>query len=198
MFKATYAMDFNRAETLLFNFLFSDGHSMEDTLVRMLQYKLTRRQIQFLIPGRPIDKAVVEMVAMRNACSIQHLKHPYFWCLPPSFADDVSKGLSIVELNEIYVSFWLKPTRFLNRVCISIHTDCLAFGITFTTVDPIRTNFEFFIFVCYQIFIPIEDVFMHWYCMVVNFGEKTVYHLDSFSDVNMVSDREQLMERVVT
>ncbi|XLQ99473.1 hypothetical protein S83_065672 [Arachis hypogaea] len=104
------------------------------------------------------------MVAMRNACSIQHLKHPYFWCLPPNFAvsDDVSKGLSVVELNEIYVPFWLKPTRFLNRI-----------------------------------FIPIEDIFMHWYCMVVEFGEKTIYHLDSFPDVNMVSDREQLMERVL-
>ncbi|KAL4343874.1 hypothetical protein AHAS_Ahas11G0122000 [Arachis hypogaea] len=104
------------------------GHSCEN-----LQYRLTRREIQSLIPGRPIDGAVVDMVAMRNACSIQHLKHPYFWCLPPSFA----------------------------------------------------------------IFIPIEDIFMHWYCMVVEFGEKTVYHLDSFPDVNMVSDREQLMECVL-
>ncbi|RYR18538.1 hypothetical protein Ahy_B03g063169 [Arachis hypogaea] len=197
-YKATYAMDFNRAETLLFNFLFSDGHSMEDTLVRMLQYKLTRQQIQSLIPGRPIDGAFVEMVAMRNACSIQHLKHPYFWCLPPSFADDVSKGLSVVELNGIYVLFWLKPTIFLNRVCVSIHTDLLTFRITFRDADSIGTNLEFFIFfVCCQIFIPIEDIFMHGYCMVVEFGEKTVYHMDSFPDVNMVSDREKLMERVL-
>ncbi|QHO02319.1 uncharacterized protein DS421_13g422790 [Arachis hypogaea] len=141
-YKATYAMDFNRSETLLFNFLFSDGHLMEDTLVRKLQYRLTRREIQSLIPGRPIDGAVVEMVAMRNACSIHHLKHPYFWCLPPSFADNVSKGLSVMELNEIYVPFWLKPTRFLNRVCVSIHTDFLAFRITFGAADPIGTNLE--------------------------------------------------------
>ncbi|RYR47029.1 hypothetical protein Ahy_A07g032934 [Arachis hypogaea] len=65
--------------------------------------------------------------------------------------DDVSKELTTVELNEIYVPFWLKPTRFLNRI-----------------------------------FIPIEDVFMHWYCMVVDFGEKIVYHLDSFSDLKML------------
>ncbi|RYR28953.1 hypothetical protein Ahy_B01g053182 [Arachis hypogaea] len=163
------------------------GHSCEN-----LQYRLTRREIQSLIPGRPIDGAVVDMVAMRNACSIQHLKHPYFWCLPPSFA-----GLSVVELNEIYMPFWLKPTRFLNRVCVSIHTDLLAFRITFRDADPIGTNLKFFIFFVYcQIFIPIEDIFMHWYCMVVEFGEKTVYHLDSFPDVNMVSDREQLMECV--
>ncbi|RYQ80108.1 hypothetical protein Ahy_Scaffold1g106736 [Arachis hypogaea] len=33
--------------------------------------------------------------------------------------------------------------------------------------------------------------------MVIDFGEKTVYHLNSFLDVNMVSDREQLMERML-
>ncbi|XLR11415.1 hypothetical protein S83_039353 [Arachis hypogaea] len=81
-----------------------------------------------MVPGRPIDGRVVEMVAVRNTCSIQHMKHPHFWCLPPSFAEDVNKGLS-----KTYVSFWVKPSRFVRRI-----------------------------------FIPIEDIFMHWYCMVVD------------------------------
>ncbi|XLR64576.1 hypothetical protein HN51_007040, partial [Arachis hypogaea] len=56
------------------------------TMVRMRECRLTRRHIETLIPGRPIDGRVVEMVAMRNTCSIQHLNHPCVWCLPPRFA----------------------------------------------------------------------------------------------------------------
>ncbi|QHO08423.1 Ulp1 protease family, carboxy-terminal domain protein [Arachis hypogaea] len=161
-FKPTYDMDLNRADTLLFNFLFSDGHLPNETMVRMHQYGLTLRDIQSLIPGRPIDGKVVEMVAVRNACSIQHLKHPLFWCLPPSFADDIMKDVGTQELADCYVPFWIKPSRFISHI-----------------------------------FIPIEDIFMHWYCMVVDFGDMTVYHLDSYPDPNMVHDREQLIRKIM-
>ncbi|KAL4398654.1 hypothetical protein AHAS_Ahas01G0313500 [Arachis hypogaea] len=115
-FRVTHDMDFNRDDTLLFNYLFSEGHSDEEILVRMLQYRLTRRHIQTLIPGRPIDGRVIEMVAMRNTCSIQHVRHPFFWCLPPAFAEGVAKGLSLEELTETYIPFWVKPSRFLNNM----------------------------------------------------------------------------------
>ncbi|XLS91018.1 hypothetical protein HN51_067026 [Arachis hypogaea] len=133
-----------------------------ETMVRMHQYGLTLRDIQSLIPGRPIDGKVVEMVAVRNACSIQHLKHPLFWCLPPSFADDIMKDVGTQELADCYVPFWIKPSRFISHI-----------------------------------FIPIEDIFMHWYCMVVDFGDMTVYHLDSYPDPNMVHDREQLIRKIM-
>ncbi|XLR41042.1 hypothetical protein HN51_019222 [Arachis hypogaea] len=161
-FKATFDMDFNRADTLLFNYLFSDGHPLDETLVRIREYGLTRRDIYSLIPGHPIHGSVVEMVAMRNACSIQHVKNTTFWCLPPSFAEDVTLGLSGEELAEKYVPFWIKPSKFVSRI-----------------------------------FIPIEDIFMHWYCMVVDFSDKCVYHLDSYPDPNMVHDREKVMRTLL-
>ncbi|QHN82940.1 Ulp1 protease family, carboxy-terminal domain protein [Arachis hypogaea] len=162
MFKVTFNMDFSHEETLLFNYLFFEGHPMEDTMVRMRECRVTRRHIETLIPGRLIDGRVVEMVAMRNTCSIQHLNHPYFWCLPPRFAEDVSKGLLVDELIETYLPFWVKPSRFLNRI-----------------------------------FIPVEDIFFHWYCIVVDFADKTVYHLDSYPDPNMIADRESLIRNMV-
>ncbi|QHN81548.1 Ulp1 protease family, carboxy-terminal domain protein [Arachis hypogaea] len=161
-FKVTFNMDFNREKTMLFNYLFSEGHPMEDTLVRMRECRLTRRHIETLIPGRPIDGRVVEMVAMRNTCSIQHLNHPYFWCLPPRFAEDVSKGLLVDELAETYLPFWVKPSRFLNRI-----------------------------------FIPVKEIFFHWYCVVVDFADKMVYHLDSYPNSNKIADRESLIRNMV-
>ncbi|RYR64253.1 hypothetical protein Ahy_A03g010379 [Arachis hypogaea] len=132
-FKVIHDMDFNWADTLLFNYLFSDGHSLDETVVRMVQYRLTRRHIQSLVPGRPIDGRVVEMVA-----------------------EEVSKGLSTEELTETYVPFWIKPSRFVR--CVN--------------------------------FIPIEEIFMHWYCMVVDYDMNTVYHLDSYLDPKMVTESE--------
>ncbi|RYR75554.1 hypothetical protein Ahy_A01g000103 isoform A [Arachis hypogaea] len=123
-FRVTHDMDFNRDDTL-------------EILVRMLQYRLTRRHIQTLIPGRPIDGRVIEMVAMRNTCSIQHVRHPFFWCLPPAFAEGVAKGLSLEELTETYIPFWVKPSRFLNNVL------------------------NFILYVLNKIFVPIEDIFWH-------------------------------------
>ncbi|MED6161732.1 hypothetical protein PIB30_063512 [Stylosanthes scabra] len=41
-FKATPDMDFNRADTKLFNYLFSKGNHKEDTIVMMQEYTLSR------------------------------------------------------------------------------------------------------------------------------------------------------------
>ncbi|MED6168805.1 hypothetical protein PIB30_014927 [Stylosanthes scabra] len=161
-FRATYHMDFNRAETCLFKFIFTAGLPENEVLVRMLQYGLSRRELSTLAPGQIIDGKVVQMVATRNAYSIQHLRNPFFWCLPPTFADDVSKGFDVDILAGTYLPFWIKPTRFVNRI-----------------------------------FIPIEDIFMHWYCMVVDFGDKAVYHLDSYPDAGMIPSREGLMREIL-
>ncbi|MED6147606.1 hypothetical protein PIB30_045374 [Stylosanthes scabra] len=47
----------------------------------------------------------------------------------------------------------------------------------------------------FHIFVPIEDIFGHWYYMVIDYAVKTAYHLDSYPDRNMVVDREKLMEK---
>ncbi|XP_057744010.1 uncharacterized protein LOC130961944 isoform X1 [Arachis stenosperma] len=161
-FKPHHDMDLNRADTVLFKFLFSDGHPLEETLVRMREYRLTRRQIQSLVPGREIDARVVEMVAMRNACSIQHLRHAHYWNLPPKFADDVIRGVSTEELLERYVPFWVKPSRYLDHI-----------------------------------FVLVEDIFMHWWCMVIDFPNQCAYLLDSWPEPNMVTDREKLMRTML-
>ncbi|XP_057726151.1 uncharacterized protein LOC130941608 [Arachis stenosperma] len=99
---------------------------------------------------------------MRNTCSIQHVRHPFFWCLPPAFAEDVTKELPLEELTETYIPFWVKPSRFLNHI-----------------------------------FVPIEDILGHWYCMVIDFVDKAAYHLDSYPDANMIPGREQLMKDIL-
>ncbi|RYR34963.1 hypothetical protein Ahy_A10g050032 [Arachis hypogaea] len=76
--------------------------------------------------------------------------------------EDVMLGLSGEELTEKYVPFWIKPSKFVNRI-----------------------------------FIPIEDIFMHWYYMVVDFSDKCVYHLDSYPDPNMVHNREKVMHTLL-
>ncbi|MED6197241.1 hypothetical protein PIB30_054876 [Stylosanthes scabra] len=97
----------------------------------MLEFRLTRSKLESLIPGHPIDKRVVDMVAMRNACSIQHLKHPTFLCLPPRFAHDVERGLSAQELAEAYIPFWIKPSRFISHIFMPMedsfhHSFCMV------------------------------------------------------------------------
>ncbi|MED6213328.1 hypothetical protein PIB30_092063 [Stylosanthes scabra] len=68
------------------------------------------------------------MLAVQNACSIQHLRNPFFWCLPPSFADDVFHGKTVEYLADTYVPFWIKPTRFINMVNSETRRPWLDFG----------------------------------------------------------------------
>ncbi|RYR50918.1 hypothetical protein Ahy_A06g025943 [Arachis hypogaea] len=44
-----------------------------------------------------------------------------------------------------------------------------------------------------RIFIPIEDIFMHWYYMVVDYDMNTVYHLDSYPDPKMLGKLHEMM-----
>ncbi|MED6134265.1 hypothetical protein PIB30_035434 [Stylosanthes scabra] len=48
-----------------------------------------------------------------------------------------------------------------------------------------------------SIFVPIEDLFMHWYCLVIDFGNWAVYHLDSYPEQLIVGDREKVMRDVL-
>ncbi|RYR08177.1 hypothetical protein Ahy_B05g075745 [Arachis hypogaea] len=53
------------------------------------------------------------------------------------------------------------------------------------------------LYILNQIFVPIEDILGQWYCMVVDFVDKAAYHLDSYSDANMIPGREQLMKDIL-
>ncbi|KAL4390853.1 hypothetical protein AHAS_Ahas03G0186600 [Arachis hypogaea] len=89
------------AGTVLFKFLFFNGHHLEETLVKMHKCRLTRHQIQSLVPDHEIDSRVVEMVAMQNACSIQYLRHAHYWSLPSKF--------TIGRLHRVMTSLGYKP-----------------------------------------------------------------------------------------
>ncbi|MED6127867.1 hypothetical protein PIB30_092196 [Stylosanthes scabra] len=194
-FKVTRDMDLNIVDTLLFKYLFSEGHAGDESIVMMRELYLRRRQIETLILGNRIDVGVVDMVAMRNACSLQHLRNPTFWCLPSRFADDVSHGMTTEFLVENYAPFWLKPSRFLNRpIGFNIYNlgfDEITLLVTVSCFDwtqPRNVNL---------IFIPAEDLFRHWYCIVIDFGNKKAFLLDTWPDYKMQLERFALAKSLL-
>ena len=49
----------------------------------------------------------------------------------------------------------------------------------------------------WQIYVPVEDIWGHWFLMVVAFHEIAIYHVDSFPDVYIVPDCQAQIRVVV-
>ncbi|KAL4337852.1 hypothetical protein AHAS_Ahas12G0151600 [Arachis hypogaea] len=134
--------------------------SKENNLPQLLTAPVLKGRRLFHSPdGRSTGLALTKCSRAATTCSTTHKvgkARPKFKATHDmDFNQDVAKGLALEELTETYISFWVKPSRFLNHI-----------------------------------FVPIEEFLGYWYCMVVDFGHKVVYHLDSYPDPNMIAVRE--------
>ncbi|MED6207745.1 hypothetical protein PIB30_038558 [Stylosanthes scabra] len=93
------------------NYAFHPDSDPREELGRFGNCSLQRRHLMSLLPGEMLSGQIVEAFAARLTFASERPIGLKFWCLPPSFAEDVHGQIALDHFLGIYRDFWMKPSK---------------------------------------------------------------------------------------
>ncbi|XLR15883.1 hypothetical protein S83_043821 [Arachis hypogaea] len=91
-----------------------------DELVKLGEVVVRRKELLTLRPGKMSDDVIFDALTMRLTLGSQTPDGPTFWCLPPSFANDVLEAKLLAERVRTYKDTWMKPSHNLAYAYIPV------------------------------------------------------------------------------
>ncbi|XLU50237.1 hypothetical protein S245_045051, partial [Arachis hypogaea] len=91
-----------------------------EELVKLGEVVIRRKELLILRPGKMSDDVIFDALAMRLTLGSQTPDGPTFWCLPPSFANEVLEAKLLAEMVRTYKDTWMKPSHNLAYAYIPV------------------------------------------------------------------------------
>ncbi|KAK7259138.1 hypothetical protein RIF29_24737 [Crotalaria pallida] len=112
-FPLTGRMGLSKSDEELALYVFGDQLPKTEVLFKAGDVKLTREYIiNNLVPGRPINPAIIDLMALKAKYNTQQLYRKTCCSLPSSFADDVL--VDMISIKEIHAKYLEYMPHILN------------------------------------------------------------------------------------
>ncbi|XP_057433863.1 uncharacterized protein LOC130726581 isoform X2 [Lotus japonicus] len=122
-FRPKPEMLLSKSQLQMSAYLFHPDKDIEEPLLRMGTTVVARKDFDSLMSGCPVTEWIMTLITMKITYSQSDSLDETVWCLPPSFAVDVSLGKTSDELCLKYSTPWILPYDTLKYVYIPIMND---------------------------------------------------------------------------
>lgn len=118
--KPTADMKLDQVEIRVCAYVFQDNFDSRDTVFKVGKNEYTRAHFECMCPGMLITTEIILMMALKVSWTQHNNICQTLWCLPPSFADDVSRGDKVEDLHAYYGNDWMPRFDRLRLIYVPI------------------------------------------------------------------------------
>ncbi|KAJ1390419.1 Ulp1 protease family, C-terminal catalytic domain [Sesbania bispinosa] len=119
-FRPTKDMNLTQEQAKLSAYVFYYNNDPSEVIFKCRGFVGTMKDFGTLSPNKTIESEIITMMATKTMATQEKLSNPSVWSFPPSFHQDINRGMNMDDLMNKYVNLWMPQYYDLKYIYVPI------------------------------------------------------------------------------